>query len=108
MLFVIHAFETMYQGMHGIEEMGVFDLPNFKVANLFAQDMSMEVIESYGLEEEYDEDMSIEDIDLSEFTDWTIWKIKDEYSNMDISELDHMCCEDLESFVEKYAEECDG
>ena len=113
MLFYIWAGEDMYQGLHGIEDYGVFDCFDIEDANRRGLEMSEEVIVSYGLEKEYydcyDEVEDDEDIefDYGEHTMWEIRKIKDEYVELGEDELNALCRRDPDGFVEKFTEEVD-
>lgn len=108
MLFYIWAAEDSYEGLHGIEDYGVFNCRDVEEAKYRGLEMSLDVIESYGIEDQYDyEDGDDIDAVCREHTVWEIRKIKDEYSNMTAAELDAICCPDPDSFIEEYTEEVD-
>ena len=69
MVFAIHAYETDYCGLHGIEDWA-FDegeTENDEHLHDYGRQLSMEVIESYGfLEEEY---TGGEEVDEDEYDD---------------------------------------
>ena len=98
----IYACEDSYGGLHGIEDMTVTEVSNLKVADEIGRDMSLGVIESYGIREEYGE----EDVeyDSDEGTCWEIYKIKEGIC-ISTSELDAECCNlGKEDFIEQYCE----
>ena len=78
MIFAIHAYETDYCGLHGIEDWGFdeADDENDESLHDYGRQLSMGVIESYSfLEEEYiDEDTSEEEYDdiINEHLAWDI------------------------------------
>ena len=47
MLFAIHAYEGIYQGLHGMEEYAVVDVDTEEQAEDIASEMSYEVMDSY-------------------------------------------------------------
>ena len=99
----IYACENSYGGLHGIEDMTVTEVSDLKVADEIGRDMSLGVIESYGLAEEYEEEDEVE-YDTDENTCWEIYKIKDGIC-ISTSELDAECCNlGKEGFIEEYCE----
>lgn len=80
MIFAIHAYETNYGGLHGIEDWGFDEAynENAEYLNDYGRQLSMEVIESYGfLEEEYldgEEELDEDEIDdiLNEHLAWDV------------------------------------
>ena len=111
MLFYIWAAEDYYQGLHGIENYGVFDCRDVTEANNMGLEMSIEVIDSYNLINDYsdygDWDEDTEEYDYGDHLLWEIFKIKDEYVNMGAEELNRICRNDPDDFVKKYTEEVD-
>lgn len=108
MLFYIWAAEDTYQGLHGMENYGVFDCWDREDADNRGLEMSLEVISSYGLEGQYDcEDGDDIDAVCCEHTLWEVFKIKDEYVDLGVNELDALCCQDPKDFVKKFTEEVD-
>ena len=78
MIFLIHAFETNYCGLHGIEDWAIDEAEDENDYSLddYGRELSMRVIESYGfLEEEYiDEDTPEDEYDdiINEHLAWEI------------------------------------
>ncbi len=68
MLYVIHAYDEMYQGLHGMEEWLIYDCDKEDAISI-ARDSSLEVINSFG--EIYNElDESVKDeIDFYELSE---------------------------------------
>ena len=98
----IYACEDSYGGLHGIEDMTVTEVSDLKVADAIGRDMSLGVIESYGIREEYGE----EDVeyDSDEGTCWEVYKILDDNANS-VEELDVLCCQlGKEDFIDIYCE----
>ena len=52
MLFAIHAYETMYYGLHGVEDYAIVECKNEKEAAEIACQMSRDLIHSYRETEE--------------------------------------------------------
>lgn len=118
MLYVIHAFEGIFGGYHGIEDWSIWFCDNEEEAISIARENSMEVINSYGcvyeelecdIEEWIDETMSEEDIALlredvyEEDIDYNIWKIdSDMVKEYDINTLERWLNDNPEDFIEKY------
>ena len=108
MLFYIWAGEDMYEGLHGIENYGVFNCRDGEEAEYQGLEMSLDVIESYGIDDQYDyEDGDDVDAVCREHTMWEVRKIKDEYVELGEDELNALCCQDPDGFVEKFTEEVD-
>ena len=115
----IYATEGMYQGLHGIEDMCVTEINSIHEGNAIGKEMAYDLITSFGLEDEYAmlEDeyaMSQSDYDeeSGEFPEWNgeaeelywnIYEIKDEYKDIETSELDSIACNlGHESFIKEY------
>lgn len=118
MLYVIHAFEERYSGLHGIEDWSIWDCDNEEEAISIAKENSIEVINSYSciyeelemeVDEEVDETMSEEDIEqlrsdiYNEDVAYDIWKLdSDIVKEYDIDFLERKLVEDPEDFIEKF------
>ena len=118
MLYVIHAFEGIYGGYHGIEDWSIWPCDNEEEAISIARENSIEVISSYGcvyeelecdIETWIDETMSEEDIALlrediyEEDIDFNIWKINsDMVKEYDIETLERWLNDDPEKKKKKY------
>lgn len=110
MLVACYAYEGMYQGLHGIESMRVMRVSDNLEDAIdeiceWGSEESEELIYSYGLEEDYEDD------EIGDFTEsvyyedrgWYAHKIKD--TNLSVNELDEELCHlGMEEFVEKYCE----
>lgn len=48
MIVAIHAYENVYQGLHGIENHIVIECEDLSIAEEFAKEESIEVMTSYG------------------------------------------------------------
>lgn len=104
MLVFIHAFEEMYQGLHGIEDMRVVEVQSMAEADDWGREMSCGVIESYGLNEEYGYEEDDEEMDYREHMAWCVFRIKDEYVGLGEEELERLACRvhGAEGFIDKY------
>lgn len=78
MLVAYKVVEDIYQGLHGIEEIGLFDLPDNltkekieKDCNEYCSPIVGDLIISYGLEEEYEGEECWSGY-------WTCYKIRDD------------------------------
>ena len=110
-LYAIHAFENMYEGLHGIESYSVIEAESLKEAEEYAFDCSCDVIEDYIINEFYD-DAEYEDIEdeeeLQEYIDeciqediaYEVYKVKETTESLE--ELDDKINRDPEDFIEKY------
>ena len=120
--YFIWAAEQMYEGLHGIETRRVVECPSYEDACDWANEMSIEVIESY-CEEEYrdrvDDTIDFHDYDngedywdafddllcdlKSENTCWIVTEVDEEKaSGISTQELDNMFCWDPDGTIEKY------
>ena len=99
MLVYIYATEGIYQGLHGINACGVYEVSSMEDANEIGREMAEDLISSFGLEEEY------EDSDIEEDLYWAIHKIK-EGTDKGAHDLDVLCSRmEYSSFVREYCEE---
>lgn len=120
--YFIWATEQMYEGLHGIETRRVVENLSYEDACDWANEMSIEVIESY-CEEEYrdrvEDEINRDDYDTEdeywdafdeylcdlkcENTSWIVTEVDEEKaSGISTQELDHMYYYDPEGTIEKY------
>lgn len=120
--YFIWAGEQMYEGLHGIETRRVVENLSYEDACDWANEMSIEVIESY-CEEEYrdmvDDEVNRDNYDTEdeyeeafderlgdlkcENTCWIVTEVDEEKaSGISTQELDYMFCEDPDGTIEKY------
>lgn len=93
----IYAVEGMYQGLHGVYWQGVVEVDNRKEADDWGREMAYELIESYGLEEEYEDSF----IDYYSECYWEVHEIKP--TLLSVKELDEICGDlDRDAFIEEY------
>ncbi len=118
MLYVIHAYDQMYAGYHGIEHWCIEECDNDKEAIEIATELSLDIIQSYSIiyeeidqniEECITDDMSEDEIEefyndaYNEDIDYNIWVIKEDIvKDYDIESLENMLYRDPEDFIEKY------
>ena len=122
MIFLIHAKEAIYDGLHGIESTDIVEVDTLEEAHNIAYEMSLDVINSYSdvydeLETEVEETIAYED--TVKWTDKRIDDLRGEIYNDDVCydlyELDeekvkdlswetliNEAYEDIEEFLEKY------
>ena len=121
MLYVIHAFDAIYGGLHGMEDWSIWDCKNYVEAESIAWENSLEIINSFSciyeeleteVEENIDDDMSESDIEelhhdiYKEDIAYDIWKIDEDIAKeYDINILENMLNNDPEDFIEKYCKE---
>lgn len=129
----IYACENTYGGFHGMYEIAVEEIDSIKEAHEIAEEMSLNVMDSYHviiedyrdqarelMEDEYDNfdkdnmDMEEEEALFYSYMDeiieenicYSIYLIKDKYQNLSVKELyNHYQREGYESFVNKYCDE---
>lgn len=95
----IYAIEGIYQGLHGISNQCVIEIDNLEEAKMTGEEMAEELVESFGLEDEYYNEEGFD----PEF-DYFIYKIRDDIT-LSARELDEICAyEDWKSFVEEYCD----
>lgn len=97
----IYATEGIYQGLHGINWCGVVDVDSIEDANEWGYENAIDLISSYGLEEEYEES------EMEEEVYWEVHKIRSDIQ-MTTRELDEIAARyDRDTFIEEYCEkEC--
>ena len=109
MLVAVKAYEGMYQGLHGIEEIDILDVDSVSEVNEWGEECSNQLIESYGLEDEYIEDSEDGTVEGSTYygdRGWEAHKVKDD-TGLSIEDLLNILNNELEydEFVAKYCEE---
>lgn len=82
-MLLIYAYETQYGGLHGISTYTVLEEDNIKLAEEIGRDLSIEVIQEFGLEEGMDEE------DIEESIAYEIYKINNT-AEKTIDELDRI------------------
>lgn len=115
MYYAIRAYEQIYGGLHGMEAHEVVECENFEEACTYASEMSAEVIEAYGLEdqildrEDYEDDEDEYEADLAdaieadaEYDIYLIDKVDEEFIRNNLEEISYMFFNDLDEFLEKY------
>lgn len=70
--YAILAYESEYGGLHGIYEIAVIEAESESAANGIADEMGWDVIETYGLREEDEEDEEV----MEHCTEWEIYEIR--------------------------------
>lgn len=99
-----YVWEDLYQGLHGIDELAIFEVSDdIKLAkeeiNDWGAEAAEDLIYSFGLEEEYEED----EMDFG--GGWFAYKIKDAYYHLSIKKLEEICNEiGTADFIEDYCE----
>lgn len=124
MLYVIHAMDLMYSGLHGLEDWSIHNCDCIKDVEEIGYENSLEVINSYPsiydtlekdikdyMEEDPVQTWKEEDIDNLRDTIYTedilfdYWKIKKEIAdNFSIKELEKCLLNNPKHFIEKYCE----
>lgn len=115
----VYAYEGMYQGLHGIEDLDVLEVSDNleeaeKEIDDWGREASEELIYSYGLEDEYcdaeNEKNEDDEWDITESTcycdrGWYAHKVRDDVT-LSLSELREACCNDGKNiFVKEYCEQ---
>ena len=94
----IYATEGLYQGLHGIEAFEVTEVGNLKEAECYAEEMAQNLIDDYGLEEEYEE--------FEPEFNYSIYAIADEYLGVSTADLNDIAGrEGHEDFIRDYCGE---
>ena len=122
MRIFIYACESFYGGLHGIEDFCIEELETYN-ENLISGigiELSLDVIENYiNVNEDYLDCDGAEDFDseeeyleayheaVDEHIEWYAYKIKDEFNDMTIKELEGIAARITgpQSFIKKYCEE---
>ena len=122
MKIFIYACENFYGGLHGIEDYYIdeFETYNGRIISNIGTELSQDVIENYiNVDEDYLDCNGAEDFDseddyweayseaVNEHIEWNAYKIKDEFDNMTIKELEEIAATVTEpqSFIKEYCEE---
>lgn len=94
-IYGLYACETFYGGLHGMNDKCFGEYDSIESANCDAFTMSYDVIESYGLEEEYEDDC------CDEYTDYYVVEISNDcpYS---LEELNKMAYDYFDDLIQKY------
>ena len=101
----IYATEGIYQGLHGISNQCVVEIKDTKEADEIGQEMAENLVEEYGLEDEYYGDEDDDEYMFDPEFNWNIYKIRDDVTES-IEELDNIAYrEGYETFIEEYCEE---
>ena len=96
----IYATEGIYQGLHGIYAQSVVEVDTPEEAEVIAWDLAGNLVDEFGLEEEYEESGFEPEFDYS------IYRISDEYAKATVGELEDIACnEGHESFIKDYCVE---
>ena len=118
MLYLIHAADQIYTGLHGLEDWFITDCVSEDVAWEEAEEASLDIINSYsGIKETLDDDieswrddnMSEDDLEELIYDIYhedilaEVWKINEEsIKGLSLHELDILLDRDPEEFIEKY------
>lgn len=121
MKIFIYACENFYGGLHGIEDYCIdeFETYNGRIISNIGTELSQDVIENYiNVDEDYLDCNGAEDFDseddyweacseaINEHIEWYAYKIKDEFDNMTIKELEEIAAgTEPQSFIKEYCEE---
>lgn len=98
MRVAICAYEGIYQGLHGMQTWGVVDVEDLQEANEYGLAWSYNLIEDYGLEDEYEE------LNFAPDPEWYVYKVREDVP-LDTFTLDAIAAEEgFFSFVEEYCE----
>ena len=121
MRIFIYACESCYGGLHGIGDFCIkeFEEYNENLISDIGMELSQEVIESYiNVDRDYLDCDGAEDFDseddyweayseaVNEHIEWYAYKIKDEFNDMPIKELEKIATTVTEpqSFIKEYCE----
>ena len=122
MRIFIYACESCYGGLHGIEDFCIdeFETYNESLIRDIGMELSQNVIENYiNVDEDYLDCNGPEDFDseddyyeaysdaVNEYMEWYAYKIKDEFNDMSIKDLDEIAARITgpKSFIKEYCEE---
>lgn len=99
MRFVIYAYESTYQGLHGIYDICVTEVNSLDEADTIGETMAYEVIDTYSHLFANDEDEEYE----ATSPEWEYTRILPKWDNIPTAELDAEAAElGYEEFVNKY------
>ena len=99
MRFVIYAYESTYDGLHGIYDICVAEIDSLEEADDIGETMAYEVIDSYSHLFTNDEDEEYE----ATSPEWEYARILPKWDNIPTAELDAEAAElGYEEFVNKY------
>lgn len=99
MRFVIYAYESTYDGLHGIYDICVTEINSFDEADDIGKTMAYEIIDSYSCLFTNDEDEEYE----ATSPEWEYARILPKWDNIPTEELDAEAAElGYEEFVNKY------
>lgn len=119
MKYVIYAAECIYQGLHGIEDWSIYECDNEEEAFEIAEENSLEIMNSYScvyetlnddIETWKDDNMSEDEIEELTYELYrenlycNVYKIKNEFQNLPIEDLESTLYNDPQEFIEKYCE----
>lgn len=104
--YAIQAFESMYQGLHGIVDYAVVDSNDFNEVCDYGSEMSRNLIESYGMEPEPDENEDdwtdeVYDEVWAEMIEFSVWEIPDNKGKENY-ELEELFYNDPDEFISEY------
>lgn len=116
MLFIVYAYDQMYGGYHGIEETTVINADNWDEAEMWAADISADVIEDYCADElwtQAEEETANDgayDLDIQIYFDelvqediaYTVYMVTDSNVTMEDIENDIRDGADFEELTVKY------
>lgn len=105
-----YAYEGMYQGLHGIYDYEILDLPDdineaINELNIWGSEASEQLIYTYGFENELEDGESIEDSPYYQDRGWEGYKIRDDVE-LSTEELDKIFYKlEVNDFIKEYCEE---
>ena len=108
MIVYIYSDETIYGGLYGMYDCGVYDVDSIDDANKIGRELAYDVVESYScISENYDYDDDDDMETLDESLQWIIWTIKPEIlEKLGIDDLmKEFARLDRDSFVDMYCGE---
>ena len=102
MLVAYQVVEDIYQGLHGIEEIGVFKLPDGLTkeeiktkCDEYCEPIVEDIIISYGLEDEYNGEEYWSG-------NWTCYKVRDDAKLSEWALDNELCMMGFDMFSDKY------
>ena len=121
MYYAIRAYEQIFGGLHGMEAHEIVECENFDEACSYAAEMSAQVIEAYGLEdqildrEDYEDDEEDEyEADLAdaieadaEYDIYLVDKVDEDFIRNNFEKISYVFFYDIDEFLEKYGTYCD-